>query len=365
MTKLDALLYEFYVIESGMPVGEFNLLTEDMKTESIIEIANEVLQSIKKKLSDIDTLCIDRSRGDIRNFQELKILQDTITKLANLAFSSKDIVNPKLPQYLKEITTAITNINKYSAQYKEAYRSKKTLMILNYQAIILSIIASLSYLVSANVDFKDANIKLKPNAEIVEILPLKSIIEYNRAVDNGFVNEMFKDSALLREFFIEYTPEQLSTIYEATDIIGMINSGIDAFTSFIDNPNRNGIIFKVLGIVMVILSLRDIFYTLSNSRTEIMEKIQSLKTFLNIDKLPSTSALTRFITFNNKNVSDAIYTSNTAEKEISAENREISYNAKAKESAFDATSSDFIPTKLKSDSDTNPPTENIFADFAF
>lgn len=365
MTKLDALLYEFYVIESGMPVGEFNLLTEEMKTESIIEIANEVLQSIKKKLLDIDTVSVDRSRGDIKNFQDLKTVQDTITRLANLAFSYKDIVNPKLPQYLKEITKAIANINKYSAQYKEAYRSKKTLLILNYQAIILSVIAALSYLVSANIDFKDADIKIKQNAEIVEILPLKSIINFNKSVENGFIDEMFKDSALLREFFIEYTSEELSVIYEAVDIIKMINTGIDAFTTFVNNPNRNGILFKVLGVVMTILSLRDIFYTLSNSRTAIADKLQSLKTFLNIDKLPSTSALTRFITFNNKNVSDAVYTSDAATKEISSENKEISYKAKEKESTFDATSSDFIPTKSGSDIDTNPPTENIFADFAF
>ena len=52
--------------------------------------------------------------------------------------------------------------NQYSGVFKEAYRNKKkTVMILKYQSLILSVISSVSYLISANCWFKADNLQLK------------------------------------------------------------------------------------------------------------------------------------------------------------------------------------------------------------
>lgn len=364
MIKLDELLYDFLVEESGMPTGEFRLLTEEVKAETVIHIANDVLQSLQKKINDINTFSIDKTRGDIKNFNDLSVIQDVITKLTGLSTSFEGVLDPNVLYYLKEITKAIYNLNKYANYYKDAYRSKKTIMIMSYQSVILSIISVLSYLVSALIDFKDpTQLKLKQNVKVEEILPMKSIIEYNKMINNGSYDTAIRDVSYLREFYTEYSVSELSTIYEAVDIISMINNGISAFSNAISNKKITGVLFKALGIVMLILSFRDIFYTLSNSRTQIVEKLNGLKTFLNpTEMLRSNTAATRFITFNNKNAADAVYTSDAAKKEISDENKEIIIDAKNAPSEFEATSNEYIPERTDV---SNAQVDDIFANFNF
>ena len=365
MTKLDTILYEFLVENGIMAAGEFRLLSEEVKTETVLQVAHDVLNTVQAKIKDVDTVSINKSRGEIKNFSDLKTVQDSVTRLTNMAYSYAENIPPELPKYLKEITKSIYNLNKYAPQFKEAYRSKKTLVILRYQSVILSIISSLSYIISVVIDFKNPNaIGFKPNMRIEEILPIRSVIDFNTSIENGSFDAALRDTATLREFFVEYSVEEMSTIYEAVDIVNLINNGIDSFSNFFNNGNRNGVIFKVLGIIMIILSLRDVFYTLYNSRTKIAEKMQQLRTFLNVDKLPSTNAVTKFITFNNKNASEMELSSKEAEREISTENKEIISNVKNRPSEFDATADTFIPAKT----DEKAPaikTSDIFADFNF
>jgi hypothetical protein len=286
-----------------MAAGEFQLLSEEVKTETALQIAHDVLQSVQSKMKDTDTTVINKSRGEIKNLTDLKTIQDTVTRLTNMAFSYAEMIPPELPKYLKEITKSIYNLNKYAPQFREAYRSKKTLIMLRYQSVILSIISSLSYIVSVVIDFKNPNsIGFKPNMHIEEILPIKAVIDFNASIDNGSFDAALRDTATLREFFVEHSVEDMATIYEAVDIVNLINNGINSFSNFFNNGNRNGVIFKVLGIVMIILSLRDVFYTLYNSRTKIAEKMQQLRTFLNTDKLSTANAVTKFISFNNKKI---------------------------------------------------------------
>jgi hypothetical protein len=238
--------------------------------------------------------------------------------------------------------------------------------MLRYQSVILSIISSLSYIVSVVIDFKNPNsIGFKPNMHIEEILPIKAVIDFNASIDNGSFDAALRDTATLREFFVEHSVEDMATIYEAVDIVNLINNGINSFSNFFNNGNRNGVIFKVLGIVMIILSLRDVFYTLYNSRTKIAEKMQQLRTFLNTDKLSTANAVTKFISFNNKNASEMEISSKEAEKEISTENKEILTSVKNRPSEFDAsTEMDIIPTQT-SEKVPVVKTDDIFADFNF
>jgi len=369
MTKLDNLLYGFLVEESGMQIGEFKSLTEEFKSDVVIEIANTVLANIKSKLDSGDTFLIDRSKGDIKNFPELSVIQDTLSKINNIIQSVQNgfdeaSVNPLIIAYIKEITNAIINLHKMAPQYKDAYRTKKTLLIMSYQSVVLSIISSLSYLISVAVDFKDQNLfKLKANPQIEEILPYKSLVNYNNSINNGAFTSAARDVVTLREFYNEYSIEQMSTILEAIEIVPMINKGIDAFSNFIGNNKRNGIIFKVLGIVMIILSLRDTFYSLYTSRIKLADKLSSLKSFIDPSKIPSISALSRYITFNNKNAAESVYSSNVAKKEIADENKEIINMVKSQESE-----NAFIPEPTVSEPQTTEPAqsvENIFADFNF
>ena len=369
MNKLDSILYEFLVEESNMPINEFRILTESDKGELLNTITSDVLSRIKEKMikleANLDLFAINKTRGEVKNYQDLNVVQDSINKLSNLIQANLENLNPLLPQYLKEIIQSIFYLNKYSYLFKEAYRNKKTLLILRYQSIILSIISAISYLISVSVDFKDANqLKLKNKISIEEISPIKSLIDFNRSVENGTFDASARDTSTLREFFNEYSVEEQSTIYEAVDIVSLINNGIDSFSDFMNNGKRNTIIFKVLGIITLILSLRQAFYSLANSKNKMSDYINNLKNFLNIDKLPSLSSLSRFITFNNKNVIDAETSTKTAEKEIKDENKQIIQDVKIRPN--DLSQLDYVPSQDNDTAEENQSTEgNIFADFNF
>lgn len=364
MNKLDSLLYTFLVEESNMSAYEFDILTEETKLGFANEIANKVLTNIKDKMASLDLTAINKTRGEIKNFINLDVIQETIIKLTNLFNNSLDKINPLLPKYLNEIIDSIKNLTKFSYLFKEAYRNKKTILILRYQSIILSIVSALSYLVSVSIDFKDANqLKIKDKVNVTEISPISSLIQFNKSVENGTFGTEVKDVSTLREFFVEYSTEKMSIIYEATDIISLLNTGINSFSNFFNNANRNSLILKAVGVVMLILSLRQSFYSLTRYKNNFSTMINHLKTFLNIQNIPSLSNLTRFITFNNKNVIEAESATKDAENEIKSENKQIITDVKEKPSTVDDVV-DFTPTPSTSDN-INTGATDIFADFNF
>lgn len=357
MTKTDRLLYGFLVEENGMPADEFGNLSESTKSDTIIASASKVLDSISKKLGSIDLTDINRTRGEIRNYADLSVIQNSLTKLSNM-LASGESANPELASAVKEIIKTMFNLNRYASVFKEAYRSKKTVLILKYQSLVLSVISSISYLVSIAVDFKDStHLRLKDHIEIEEILPLKSLFDFNRSIETGTFDAAVSDVAMLREFYVEYGVEQLSTIYEAIDIVNLLNQGIQSFSSFIGNRNTSSLMFKALGVIMIILSLRSAFYSVYNSRNDIKSKISQLKAFLDPAKqLQSVSSMSRFITYNNKNVADSESASKRAESEMKAENRAIIQDVKSKPSDFEQ-SVEFMPTQV-----VEPKAQPIAAD---
>lgn len=366
MSKVDYTLYTFLVEEAKMSLSEFNVLTEETKLNFVTEIANEVLENIKNKMATLDLTSINKTRGEIKNFTDLDVIQNTVLKLTNLVNGTLETIDPKLIQYVKEIAVSIKNLSKYSYLFKEAYRNKKTILILRYQSIIMSIISALSYLVSVSIDFKDANhLKIKDKISVEEIAPISSLIEFNRSVENGTFGTEIKDVDTLREFYSEYTVQELSTIYEAVDIVTLINNGINSFSNFLNNGNRNNILLKAAGIIVLILSLRQAFYAIANSKNKISDMIGHLKQFLNIQNNTSLSSLTRFITFNNKNVINQEKASEITSQEINSENKNIISAVKNKPTVSD-TVTDFVPQQISDNSEEEATKQsNIFADFNF
>lgn len=363
MIRADDVLYEFLVEDSNMSVKEYNLLTEEDKTNLLTSIGYEVIQNISKKVNN-DVLFIDKTRGDIKNLAELQTIQDAITKIVNLSNVDRSVIT-----YTDEIKMAIYNLNKYSAMFKDAYRNKKTFLILYYEGVIISVISTLSYLVSAVVDFKNPQqLQFKQNIQLdPENLMFKFISDFNKKAKDGTADMLIKSVSTLREFYNEYSVDDMKAILEAVEIAPLLNKGLTVFSDFFKNTNRNGIILKAIGVILLILSLRDVFYTLSNSRIKIMEKLSGLKTFLSINNLPSVSTLTKFTTFNNKNVAETEYATKAAEHEIAVENKEIIQNVKNAPTSFEAeTKNDFIPAEIGSEVAATPAdTSSVFASFNF
>lgn len=328
MNEMNNVLYDFLVESSLITRSEFMTLEEEVKKETVKELVTGILDNIKDKIPDNDTTLIDKSRGNIKNFINLPEIQNSVTRLSNLVLSTDEYF-PGLSIYVNTIIEAIKNLNKYVNEFKNAYREKKTVLMLQYQSVILSLITSISYLISVAVDCKDPNnIRLKQNFTIEDIAPLKSLTDFNKAVTDGRFQTYLKDTDTLREFYTEYSVEEYKIIYEAPDIIGLIKTGLENFSR---NTTGNGkvmqILYKVAGVVMLILSLRQVFYTINNNKYKISEYLGNIKSFLNLGNL-NQSTILKFNAFNNRSPYDLETATKETENEIAIENKDFLMKAK-------------------------------------
>ena len=141
--------------------------------------------------------------------------------------------------------------------------------------------------------------------------------EFNDHVEKGDFDDMAKGVGLLREFYCEYSPEDMMTICEAVNVIDFINNGVSSLTQSLKGNGRlSALIYKISSVLTLILSLRNSFYAISDCKTKMQDYMNQIKTFVNIDNLPSLSALSRFITTNNKVAQNSEEATKAASDEI-------------------------------------------------
>lgn len=344
MTDRDRIIYAFLSESAEMSIDEYDSLTEEFKENAAKEMSKTILDNIRRKLGGIDVTDIDRSRGEIKNYPELGTVQSALSKLKTIISQDSENPNSAIEGYVDVTIDAIKNLSKEAPVFKEAYRSKKTLLMLKYQSVVLSILASVSYLVSVGVDFKDPeNLKLKQRIDVTETAPLKTLADFNKSVDNGDLQSFQEGVATLRNFYCEYSPADMMTICEAVNVVDFINNGVAALTQNIRNNGRaSAMIYKISSLIVLLLSLRSSFYSIGECKTKVSDYLNQIKTFVNIDNLPSISALSRFITTNNKVAANEEEATKTAQNEITNEDRRIITVAKDTPSALDAITA-FMP----------------------
>lgn len=310
----------FLVEECGMALNEFNEMSNDDKSVSVKEIMSKILEVVQNKLTSIDTSIADKSRGDIKLLKELPLLQDAITQLEALIERDENAI----PEYSTAISTVIKSIlyiNQYSNVFKDAYRNKKSLMILKYESLILSIISSVSYIMSTIVDYKSDYLTLKRNVEgITNFAPLKSLDDFIKSVDSGEFKIITNDVALLREFYLEIPVQTMSSILEAPEYLPMVIDGIkNIYGSITNNQKISNLIYKAVGAVIVLLSVRDTFYTLFRMKNKISDMVVGLQNFVNINQ--GGNALQKLSQFANKFRVDAENGSELSKREVADENK--------------------------------------------
>lgn len=344
MTDRDRAIYGFLSESAEISLDEYDSLTEEFKENTAKEMSKTILDNIRRKLGGIDVTDIDRSRGEIKNYPELGAIQNALAKLKMISEQDSENMNSEFSGYIETVIDSIKNLSKTAPEFKEAYRSKKTLLMLKYQSVVLAILASVSYLVSVGIDFKDpGNLKLKQNIDLSDVAPLRSLSDFNRSVDNGDFHDFQEGVATLRNFYCEYSPADMMTICEAVNVVDFINNGVSALTQNIRNNGRaSAMIYKISSLIILLLSLRSSFYSIAQCKTKVSDYLNQIKAFVNIDNLPSLSALSRFITMNNKVASNEVDATKAADNEIQNEDRRIITVAKDTPSALDAITA-FMP----------------------
>jgi hypothetical protein len=319
MHNSNEILKEFLLESELFTEEEFRSLSESFKVDSIREIAMSVLKTIKEKLEDFDTTPIDRSRGDIKQMKELNSLQNSINQLETIIERSDDKVPEDLKRYLKEIIKSVMYINQYSAQFKEAYKDRKTLLILRYQSLVMAIFSSLSYLISVLIDFSSGDIQIKEKPEYEEISPLKTVMDFNRSVEKGDFRMLLKNMTTMNEYYIENNDK--TSILEASDILSMVLNNLQNITG-VSGDKVIDFFYKAAGVVTMILSLREIIYTFFKSKTKFNDILNTVQQFAGISN-SGAGTIAKLSSFASKFTVDAEESTKLAKREIETENRDI------------------------------------------
>jgi len=322
----ERLLKSYLTEDCGMTLTEYEAISDSTKVESVKDIVVTLFKNIEEKLNSIDTSIADRSKGDIKQLRELGTIQDAVTKLEEIIERS-EYSTPEYAQAVNTVVKSILYLNQYSAAFKDAYRNKKTVLILKYESIVLSIISSLTYLISVMVDYRGGDIKIKNNisSDIKDFAPLKSLRAFIESVDSNEFKVSLRDTNTIREFYLEVPVEAMGNILEATDYLPMIINGVKNFYTTLtsDNSKLVNLLYKAAGYIVLLMSLRDLFYTLFRFKFKANDMMNCLTNFVNVNNGNGENLLNKLAQFTNKFKVDAEQASDISQKEIETENRQL------------------------------------------
>ena len=315
MKNGEIFLYNFLVESNNINKKYFDSLSEEVKMETVKDIAATVIRNVMDKVKDIDMTMIDRSRGDIKSLRELPVIQEVVSELENMLEKAQGFY-PECKKALTAVIKSILYINQHSQYFKEAYRNKKTVLILKYQSLILSVISATTYLMSVMVD-PDTNSLNDQVSVDYEIAPIRTLENFVKSVESGEFKISLRDVNIVRETFIELSNDDLGRLLEASDVGNIVVDGLRNFYNNLDNGGRiTGLLYKAIGIVLVIFSIRDIVYTIARNRLRISDMVSGLQNFLNRNS-NMRSFFSRFTT----GIESA---SEIADREISDEDKTVS-----------------------------------------
>lgn len=319
-----------FLSESGIFTEEDVIsLSEETKDASISEIATEVIRELLNKLQAIDDqIVIDKSKGDIRHFGDIQYLQNAITKLETIIeVSPMTSEAAKAKEYVQDIIKTLMYLNQYKDVFKAAYASKKTVIIMKYKELMMAIYSSVAYLMSTIVDFTSEVPGLKSSFDLKEIAPIQALKNFNTMANNGQFKKAITDVVFVRESFTEIPVEDLYSLTEAEGILDTITTGLNNFINGIqNNPTLTNILYKAMGILVLLISMREVIYTIYRSRHKFSDVIDSVKQFSLFDTHKISD---KFKSFVNRYAVDVETASDVASRETVDQNKSLAKDIKA------------------------------------
>lgn len=306
MIYIESSANEFIKSSGLLSEEAASSMPQDARIYTISGIASALMKSISDSLKKVDFTKIDKSRGDIRQLELLSDFQNSANRLRDLYRSTDGDASYKSQQLLSIIIDSVKNLNKYSEDYKDAYRLKKTAMMLQYESVVASAIEALSYLISSTVDLTDgSDYVFAVDAEPKDIPYFDILRKYNSfAADDG-MKKMAEGVDFIRRYYCEYPPESMISIYEAPDVVGMLSSGLNNFIDKLKvNQSAQSIVYKGAVGLMALYSARDALLSLTSSNFKLPDAYNNIRQFSGIDSEKPTNIST-MRTFNRKNELDA------------------------------------------------------------
>ena len=319
-----------FLSESGIFTEEDVIsLSEETKDSSIAAIATSVIKELMTKIQAIDDqIIIDKSKGDIRHFGDIQYLQNAITKLETIIEVSPMTESAaKAKEYVQDIIKALMYLNQYKDVFKAAYASKKTVIIMKYKELMMAIYSAVAYLMSTVVDYSSEVPGLKNSFDIKEIAPIQALKNFNSMANNGQFKKAITDVIFVRESFTEIPVEDLYSLTEAEGILDTITTGLNNFINGIqNNPTLTNVLYKAMGILVLLISMREVIYTIYRSRYKFSDVVDSVKQFSLFDTHKISD---KFKSFVNRYSADVETASEVASRETVDQNRILAKDVKA------------------------------------
>ena len=203
LKKLEFKARECYYSNLGKDVDNEIIYLDDGVLEekkSFIDELNKntdkIYQKITMNITDIDFGSIPDSEGDITKIENYELLVDALQDLEDLYTRYRHRQNLTLIYVVKD---AIENVKANKGLFIKAFAARADLPMMRYNTVVLSIVASISFLISATatieffVDPKTKNLNLAIDSAV-----LKGNSNDKLLLDNLFkFNKLCKDKNLI------------------------------------------------------------------------------------------------------------------------------------------------------------------------
>ena len=159
------------------------VINEAEQDELIRNITDKIYQKITMNITDIDFGSIPDSEGDITKIQNYELLVDALQDLEDLYTNEQDLTQ------INVVKDAIENVKANKGLFIKAFAAKADLPMMTYNTVVLSIVASVSFLISATIEFfidpKTKNLNLAIDSAVLkgnsnDKLLLDNLVKFNK-----------------------------------------------------------------------------------------------------------------------------------------------------------------------------------------
>ena len=162
------------------------VINEAEQDELIRNITDKIYQKITMNITDIDFGSIPYSEGDITKIENYNLLVDALQDLEDLYTRYRQDLTQ-----INVVKDAIENVKANKGLFIKAFAARADLRMLTYNTVVLSIVASVSFLISATAaiefffDPKTKNLNLAIDSAVLkgnsnDKLLLDNLVKFNK-----------------------------------------------------------------------------------------------------------------------------------------------------------------------------------------
>ena len=233
----------------------------------MISLANKLYQHIVDKVDDIDFGTIPLSKGDVTKIDNYEQLTDCINIIAEILQQYHQDTNS-----IEIVATALQNIIDRTDMFTKAYKLNVEMPIIIYNTMVLSVVSSVSFMISACIEF------IKSGDEGFQISLDKA------ALSKTMNNVLFKDLAKFNKTCAsgEFDKAMEYVINQNTkNFTGMAMYNISSIAVF-------------LGIILLIIPIiRELIFFFYYSRCKVSDYFEAQASLLTMNAYNIESNLTK------------------------------------------------------------------------